>query len=91
MIGNIIDSRTDRCCPECDAVYEPSAHDNAKRPDGTEYFSYEEAMGNSAYFIVTDLLDTTVRDAVLHAERNWTIAVTVYLYDKGTRPIGEQW
>lgn len=88
MLGNIFDNRTDRSCPECDAVFEPSAHDNAKRPDGSEYFSYNEATSSAGYFYAVDLLDTTVRDAVLHAEIAWAFPVTVFVYDKGRRPLG---
>ena len=88
MLGNIIDHRTDRSTPECDAVFEPSAHDNARRPDGHPWFVLEEAEADPAYFHVLDSVDTTVREALLRAERDWPFAVTVYLYDKGARPLG---
>lgn len=88
MLGNIIDHRTDRSTPECDAVFEPSAHDNARRPDGLPWFVVEEAEADTVYFHVLDSVDTTVREAMLKAERDWPFAVTVYLYDKGARPLG---
>ncbi|WP_019995012.1 hypothetical protein [Aureimonas ureilytica] len=88
MIGNIVDHRTDRATPECDAVFEPSSHDCAKRPDGMPWFDYDHAAGDPSYFHALDSVDTTVRDAVLQADKNWPFAVTVYLYDKGTRPLG---
>lgn len=88
MLGNIIDHRTDHTSPECDAVFEPSAHDNARRPDGRPWFALEEAEADPAYFHVLDSVDTTVREAMLRAERDWPFAVTVYLYDKGARPLG---
>lgn len=88
MLGNIIDHRTGRSTPECDAVFEPSAHDNVRRPDGRPWFVLEEAEADPAYFHVLDSVDTTVREALLRAERDWPFAVTVYLYDKGARPLG---
>jgi len=88
MIGNVVDNRTDRLCPEVDAVYEPSAHDNATRPDGAEWFPLDDAFDSPAYFVVRGSDDTTVRDALLRAETEWPFPVTVFLYDKGTRPIG---
>jgi hypothetical protein len=88
MLGNIWDRRTDPHLPAVDAVFEPSAHDNAKRPDGSEYFPYEDATDDPTYFIVLDQLDTTVRDACLRAETDWPFPVTVYLYDAGSRPLG---
>lgn len=87
MLGNIVDHRTDRSCPECDAVFEPSAHDNARRADGT-YFDLDEASDHPDYFHAVDMLNTTVRSAVLRAEREWPFPVTVFIYDKGARPLG---
>lgn len=87
MLGNIIDHRTDRSSPECDAVFEPSAHDNAKRPNGAPWFDYDEAAEHPDYFHVLDQIDTTVRDAVRRAETAWPFAVTVFIYDKGRRPL----
>ncbi len=88
MLGNIVDGRTDRSIPECDVVFEPSAHDNAKRADGSYWFDYDVASSDPAYFHVLDQCDTTLRDAILRAEREWAFPVTVYLYDKGKRPLG---
>lgn len=88
MLGNIVDHRTDRSAPQCDAVFEPSAHDNAARPDGHPWFVLEEAEADTSYFHVLDSVDTTLREALLRADGDWPFAVTVYLYDKGTRPLG---
>jgi hypothetical protein len=88
MLGNIVDHRTDRSSPLCDAVFEPSAHDQAKDARGVEFFSYDEATSDPRYFYVSELPSTTVRDAILHAETNWPFAVTVFLHDPGSRPLG---
>lgn len=88
MLGNIVDHRTDCTCPTIDAVFEPSAHDSAQRHDGTLYFDIAELGRASNAFHVLDAYDTTVREAVLRAEQDWTFAVTVFLYDQGSRPIG---
>lgn len=88
MLGNIIDHRANRSTPECDAVFEPSAHDNARRSNGQPWYRLEEAERDPDYFHVLDMRDTTVRDAALHAEYTWSFAVTVYLYDRGSQPLG---
>ena len=88
MLGNILDRRTDPFTPECDVAFEPSAHDNAKRPDGSPWFDYDEASRDPAYFHVADLVDTTIREVILRAETDWPFAVTVFIYDRGTRPLG---
>lgn len=88
MLGNIVDGRTDRFCTECDAVFEPSAHDNAIQAEGTPRFDYDAATEHDGYFIVVDQLDTTVREAILRAETGWPCPVTVFLYDKGSGPLG---
>lgn len=88
MLGNIVDHRTDRTTPLGDAVFEPSAHDQAKDARGVEFFSYDEATADPRYFYVSELPSTTVRDAVLHAETTWPFAVTVFLYDRGSGPLG---
>jgi hypothetical protein len=88
MIGNIIDHRTNRSTPECDVVFEPSAHDNAKRQDGRPWFDYDVAASDPGYFHVLDSTGNTVREAILRAETDWPFAVTVYLYDKGSLPLG---
>lgn len=51
MLGNVMDHRTDTSSPECDATFEPSAHDNAKRPDGSAYFDYETATADPSIFL----------------------------------------
>jgi hypothetical protein len=88
LLGNIVDHRTDPYCPEVDAAFEPSVHDNARRPNGSEHFEWDQATADPAYFYVTATEDTTVREAVLRAERDWSFPVTLYLYDRGTRPLG---
>ena len=88
MIGNIVDGRSNNAIPECDVVFEPSAHENAQRPDGSVYFGYDIAIEDSEHFYAKAMNDTTVREALLRAESEWTFPVTVYLYDKGSRPLG---
>ncbi|MFH1341899.1 MAG: hypothetical protein ABIL01_11955 [Pseudomonadota bacterium] len=88
MLGNIVDHRTNRTTPLCDAVFEPSAHDQARDARGAELFSYDEATADARYFYVSELPSTTVREAILHAEATWPFAVTVFLYDRGSRPLG---
>jgi len=88
MLGNVIDGRTDPTNPNVDAVFEPSIHDDGRRADGVHHFSYDEAANSPDYFIVKDLLSTTVRTAVLHAETQWPFPVTVFLYNQGSRPLG---
>lgn len=89
MLGNIVDHRSDRSSPECDVVFQPSAHDSARRPDGLPWFELEEAEADSAYFLDLTTYDTTVRSALLDAEEMFAFAVTVAIYDKGSlaRPI----
>jgi hypothetical protein len=88
MLGNIIEGRTDPTNLNVDVVFEPSIHDDGRRADGVHHFDYDEAASSPDYFIVTDLLDTTVRLAVLYAETRWSFPVTVFLYDQGLRPFG---
>ena len=88
MIGNIVDGRSSNEVPECDVVFEPSAHENAQRPDGSAYFGYDTATTDPGYFYAKAMNDTTVREALLRAESEWRFPVTVYLYDKGSRPLG---
>jgi hypothetical protein len=89
MLGNIEDKRTDSTNPDVDAVFEPSIHDNARRADGTDVFDWDQATKDPAYFHATSQEDTTVREAVMRAEQAWPFPVTVYLWDKGSRPLGE--
>ncbi len=88
MIGNIRDHRSDTTCPEVDVVFEPSAHDNAVRPDGSEYFPYDDVAGHPQGFHAEALHDTTVREAILHAEHTWPFPMTAYIYNRGARPLG---
>jgi hypothetical protein len=86
MLGNIIDRRTQETCPDVDAVFEPSFHDNARYPDGTPIFP--DCSTEAGYFLVTASYQTSVRDAIQRAETEWPFAITVYLYDPGLRPLG---
>ena len=88
MLGNVCDHRTDRICPEVDVVFEPSGHDGAQRPDGSYYFDPDEPHRHPSGFHCLEQYDTTVRTAVLRAEQDWAFSVTVYLYDRGSRPLG---
>jgi hypothetical protein len=87
LLGNIRDHRTDPTNPHVDAVFEPSINDDGRRADGVHHFDFNEAANSPDYFIVTDLLDTAVRLAMLHAEAQWPFPVTVFLYDQGSRPL----
>ncbi len=80
MIGNIRDHRTNPACPEVDVVFEPSAHDNAVRPDGSEYFPYSNVAAHPQGFHAEALYDTTIREAILRAEQTWRFPVTVFIY-----------
>lgn len=88
MLGNIVDHRTNRTAPLCDAVFEPSAHDQARDARGVEFFSYDEATADPRYFYVSELPSTSVREAILHAEITWPFAVTIFLYDRRSQPLG---
>lgn len=85
MLGRVIDHRADASAQECDAVFEPSVHDD---PDVTGVWTYEVVTGHAAYFHVTALYGVTVLDAVQHATVTWPFPVTVYLYPAGSAPIG---
>jgi hypothetical protein len=87
LLGNVRDHRTDPTNPHVDAAFEPSIHDDGRRADGVHHFRYDEAANSPDYFIVKDLLDTTVRVALWYAETRWPFPVTVFLYDQGTRPL----
>lgn len=73
-ISNIVDRRTNIYDVKCDAIYEPSCHDNsiedATQFDCTEELQYEEKLG------------TTVYSALRYADR-WKGCITVFLYDVG--------
>lgn len=87
MLGNIIDHRTDRVDPNIDAVFEPAAHDDQRR-GGTPFFDWAETVGSEVYFAVSWRYGSTVREAVLQAERDWPFPVSVYFYDAGSTPAG---
>jgi hypothetical protein len=87
MLGNIVDHRRDRLNPHVDAVFEPSVHDDQGRA-GVRFFDWSETADSPAYFAVTWQYDTTIRGAVLRAERDWPFPVTVFLYDSGSAPAG---
>ncbi|MDY8108855.1 hypothetical protein U0C82_06815 [Fulvimarina sp. 2208YS6-2-32] len=87
MIGNIRDHRTDLFVVDIDAVFEPTIHDNPNGYDAGP-FRFDVVTQHPDYFHVADLCDTTVRDALLHAETTWPFPVTVYLYDAGIGPLG---
>lgn len=70
--ANVIDRRSNQYDITCDAVFEPSCHDNYCK-NATKFESTNE-------FTVAELWNTTVADAVVFAEQ-WDCPVTVYLYD----------
>ncbi len=70
MLGNIVDKRSDRFSPDVDAVFEPSAHDNAVREDGSYVFDPSQAERDPSYFYVVATYDTTIRDAIMKAKRS---------------------
>ena len=85
MLGNIVDHRTNRNNADCDAVFEPTIHDD---PNCGGPWTFEAVTAHSDYFHVTRLYDATVRQAFQHSETAWPFPVTIYLYDLGSRPIG---
>lgn len=73
MINNIVDHRTNKYNVHCDAIFEPSCHDNSIKGAtqftwGTQTFTYEE------------LLNTTIVRAIEHAQK-FGCPVTMFLYD----------
>lgn len=88
MLGDIRDRRTSYQGPHCDAVFEPSAHAGSNPTDPDDLFRMTNALKHPDYFRVHGANDTTVRDAVILAEGEWGLPVTVYLYDKGSKPLG---
>ncbi len=85
MIGNIIDNRTDHYVIEVDAVFEPSFHDRTRADGGR---TLPDVSDQPDYFIVDAKYATTVRDAVQFADSAWSFPVTIYLYDRGSAPLG---
>jgi hypothetical protein len=84
MLGNVVDKRTNPYRVEVDVVYEPSCNDNSC--DGATQFS-EECRDNRDCFDVDWRYDTTVEQAIQQALAKWSFPVTVYLYDRGSRPV----
>jgi hypothetical protein len=78
MIANIIDHRTDKYNSLCDAVLEPSWHDNATSPTGTQ-FPVDETFQ-------VDYLDRVdVGSAIWYANNKWPdVPTTLFLYDYGS-------
>lgn len=85
ILGKINDHRADQIGLECDAVFEPSIHDN---PHVAGDWTYEAVTTHSAYFHVTAIYQTTVAEAVRHAEAAWPFPVNIYLYPAGSGPLG---
>ena len=85
MLGHITDHRPDPAAEDCDAVFEPSIHDD---PHVAGDWSYETVTAHADYFHVTALYDTTVSKAIRHAETAWPFPVNIYLYPRGSAPLG---
>ena len=79
-LGNIVDRRKNNYTVEVDVVFEPSWHDNSCE-GATEFLQQEEDWS------IDSINDTTVEDAIIHCDQ-WDLPVTVYLYDKGSDPMG---
>lgn len=88
MLGDIRDRRTEYDGPHCDVVFEPSAHSGSNSSDSDDLFNMSNALKHPDYFRVYNINDTTVRDALIIAEGEWGLPVTVYLYEAGSRPLG---
>ena len=76
MIANIVDRHTNSYDVRCDAIYEPSQHNNNVK--GATQFTW-----GSEVFSIEEMIETTV---VLAIERGqlWDCPVTLYLYDPGS-------
>lgn len=85
MLDRLIDHRPDPSAHDCDAVFEPSIHDD---PHVTGAWSYEAVTSHADYFHVTALYGILVEEAIRHAETAWPFPVNVYLYSAGSAPIG---
>lgn len=78
MLANIIDRRSNPYSVKCDAVLEPSWHDNSCK--GADQFEQIEV---SVHETCVGMSDTSVFEAIAAAGmRGWP--VTVYLYDLGS-------
>lgn len=85
MLGQITDHRPDPTDEDCDAVFEPSIHDD---PHVGGEWTYEAVTAHADYFHVTALYGTTIPAAIRHAETNWPFPVNIYLYSRGSAPLG---
>ena len=85
MLGQIIDHRQDQTTEDCDVVFEPSIHDD---PHCGGPWSFEAVTTHAAYFHVTALYGTTIPAAIRHAEISWPFPVNIYLYSRGSAPLG---
>lgn len=80
-VGNIVDHRTNSFRVECDVVIEPSCHDNCVH--GATQFQ----LGKKKQITVDYLGNTTIADAIAHCKQ-YPYPVTLYVYDKDSKPIG---
>ncbi|MBB5278506.1 hypothetical protein HNR26_004607 [Rhizobium rosettiformans] len=85
MLGQITDHRPDPSAEDCDAVFEPSVHDD---PHVGGVWSYEAVTSHADYFHVTAVYETTRAAAIRQAETAWPFPVNIYLYAKGSAPLG---
>lgn len=76
MIANVIDRRSNKYDVRCDAIFEPSQHDNSVK--GATQFTW-----GSETFTVEEMWQTTIAQAIERGQV-WDCPVTVYLYDPGT-------
>ena len=80
-VGNIIDRRKEsQYNVYVDVVFEPSWHDNS-----CENATAFEQLENT--FDIDGMNDITIEDAVKKCD-DWDLPVTLYLYDKGSDPMG---
>jgi len=80
-IGNVIDNRKNEWDVDCDAVFEPSWHDNS--PNSTKFKRTDDLDP----FDIDYLYDTTVCKAIEYVS-GMNTPMTIYLYDKGSKPCG---
>ncbi len=79
-VGNIVDRRDNQYTVEVDAVFEPCWHDNSC-VEATEFLQISDS------FDIDHMNDTTIENAIKHCD-TWDLPVTIYLYDKGSEPMG---
>ena len=83
-VANILDCRSCKYDVNVDVVFEPSFHDNTA--DGATQFEDDGPELDEGEFEIDELVDTTVSKAIEYAKK-FSIPVTVFLYDKGFRPL----